>query len=112
MTSHTHENPHAGKGSSVPLDIGGTIGALVIQLPPDLEDQEIELHPTGHGNDHHLPHVAVVPRLAADGTIIHSAVFPELHQGTYHLAIRPDNSVHLTVTVHGGKVTEATWPDP
>jgi hypothetical protein len=113
------ENPHAGKGSSVPLDIGGSIGALVIQLPAELEDQEIELRPTGHTPDHghghghghsHLPHVAVVPRPAADGTILHSAVFPEVNQGTYQLYIRPDGPVRLTVDIHGGQVTEATWP--
>ncbi|MEJ1110724.1 MULTISPECIES: hypothetical protein [unclassified Kribbella] len=109
------ENPHAGKGSSVPLDIGGEIGALVIHLPAELEDQEIELRPTthhghGHGHSHHLPHVAVVPRPAADGTILHSAVFPEVRRGSYQLYVRPDGPVRLTVAVHGGHVTEATWP--
>lgn len=103
------ENPHAGKGSSVPLDIGGEIGALVIELPPDLESQEIEAHQTGHG--HHLPHVAVVPRSAPDGTILHSAVFPHLPRGTYYLALRPNGPVKLTVNIQGGQVTEATWPD-
>jgi hypothetical protein len=119
MTSS--ENPHAGKGSSVPLDIGGEIGALVIHLPAELEDHEIELRPTdptahhghghGHGHSHHLPHVAVVPRPAADGTILHSAVFPEVHRGSYQLYVRPDGPVRLTAAVHGGQVTEATWPD-
>jgi hypothetical protein len=106
------ENPHAGKGSSVPLDIGGDIGALVIQLPAELEDQEIELRPIGHGHGHghHLPHVAVVPRPAADGTIVHSAVFHQVTQGSYQLAVLPDGPVELTVPVHGGRVTEATWP--
>ncbi|TCO35759.1 hypothetical protein EV652_101644 [Kribbella steppae] len=118
------ENPHAGKGSSVPLDIGGEIGALVIQLPAALEDQEIELRPTGlgpghghddghghgHGHGHHLPHVAVVPRPTADGTILHSAVFHEVRQGSYQLYVRPDGPVQLTVDIHGGQVTEATWP--
>lgn len=122
------ENPHAGKGSSVPLDIGGEIGALVVRLPAELEDQEIELRPTGsstpvghgqghghghghgHSHGHHLPHVAVVPRPAADGTILHSAVFHEVHQGSYQLYVRPDGPVQLTVDIHGGEVTEAVWP--
>ena len=111
------ENPHAGKGSSVPLDIGGDIGALVIAMPPTLEDQEVELRPTGaehgHGPGHgngHAPHVAVVPRPAADGTILHSALFYEVRQGNYDLYLRPNGPVQLTVQVQGGQVTQATWP--
>ena len=130
------ENPHAGKGSSVLLDIGDEVGALVIAMPAHLDDQEIELRPTGsttsaghphshahggghgpghghghgHGHSHGLPHVAVVPRPAADGTILHSAVFPAVPRGTYELYVRPHGHVQLTVTIHGGHVTEATWP--
>ncbi len=130
------ENPQAGKGSSVLLDIGGEVGALVIAMPEDLEDQEIELRPTGsttspghthghghshshahggghgpgHGHGHGLPHVAVVPRPAADGTILHTAVFDAVPMGAYELYVRPRGHVQLTVSIHGGQVTEATWP--
>ena len=73
------ENPHAGKGSSVLLDIGGDIGALVIDMPADLADEEVELrkagspvpadHGHGHGHGHEVaPHVAVVLRPKPDGT--------------------------------------------
>ncbi len=65
-----------------------------------------------HGHGHHLPHVAVVPRPAADGTVLHSAVFSEVRQGSYQLYVRPDGPVQLTVDIHGGQVTEATWPSP
>lgn len=41
------ENPHAGKGSSVLLDIGGDVGALVLAMPAELEGAEIELRPAG-----------------------------------------------------------------
>lgn len=120
----TVENPHAGKGSSVLLDIGGDIGALVITLPAALEGEEIELRPTnfasshedqhahdhGHGHSHALPHVAVVPRPSPDGEIVHSAVFFEVPQGNYELYVRPDGPVQLAVDVTGGVVTEADWP--
>lgn len=126
----TVENPHAGKGSSVLLDIGGDIGALVITLPAALEGEEIELRPTnfasshadqhahehghghghGHGHSHALPHVAVVPRPSPDGEIVHSAVFFEVPQGNYELYVRPDGPVQLAVAVTGGVVTEADWP--
>ncbi len=118
------ENPHAGKGSSVLLDIGGDVGALVIGLPSTLEGEEIELRPVGHspfehrhghghavGHPHsHLPHVAVVPRPSPEGETIYSAVFYEVPQGRYELYVRPDGPVHLTVDVTGGEVTSADWP--
>ncbi len=55
----TEENPHAGQGAVV-LDIGGDIGALIVEMPADMEDLEVEIIPTGtdsrphqvrHGHD-------------------------------------------------------------
>ena len=119
----TTENPHAGQGSSVLLDIGGDVGALVIGTPAALAGQEIELRPLeghhhehamerghGHGHGHALPHVGVVPRPAPDGEIVHSAVFFEVPAGSYELYVRPAGPVELTVTVSGGEVTYAVWP--
>jgi hypothetical protein len=119
----TVENPHAGKGSSVLLDIGGDIGALVIAMPAELDGEEIELRPAGrhehehenghghgHGHGHAFPHVAVVPRPSPDGEIVHSAVFFEVPEGSYELYVRPGGPVRLTVEVSGGVVTEASWP--
>jgi hypothetical protein len=112
------ENPHAGRGSSVLLDIGGDVGALIIGTPAALAGQEIELRPLegqvehghGHGHGHALPHVGVVPRPAPDGEIVHSAVFFEVPAGSYELYLRPAGPVELTVTVSGGAVTYAAWP--
>ncbi|MEU0312794.1 hypothetical protein [Nocardioides sp. NPDC006273] len=126
------ENPHAGQGSSVLLDIGGDIGALVIEMPAELEGLEIELRPTGravppgpegakhrndeldhghhHGHHHGLPHVAVVPRPTPEGDTVYSVVFYEVAEGRYELYVRPDGPVQLTVDVIGGKVTYAVWP--
>lgn len=42
----TQENPHAGTGSVV-LDIGGDRGALIVIMPPDMKDMEVEIVPTG-----------------------------------------------------------------
>ncbi|ADB30585.1 hypothetical protein Kfla_1485 [Kribbella flavida DSM 17836] len=54
--------------------------------------------------------MAVVPRPALDGRLIHSAVFFEVPQGRYQLYVRPDGPVQLSVEVAGGQVTEAVWP--
>ncbi|MHA3703383.1 hypothetical protein ACXR2U_14490 [Jatrophihabitans sp. YIM 134969] len=41
------ENPHAGQGTAVVLDIGGDIGAVVVTCPEDLTGREIEIVPAG-----------------------------------------------------------------
>ena len=130
------ENPYAGQGS-VLLDIGGEVGALVVIMPSELKDVEVEIHRIGsapgsahycqdhdhrhshdqeHDHDHglahkhaHRPHVAVVARPTSDGDV-HSLVFPELVEGAYELYRRPRGPVELTVTIRGGAVTEAAWP--
>ncbi len=42
----TQENPHAGTGPVV-LDIGGDIGALIVTMPADMVDLEVEIIPAG-----------------------------------------------------------------
>lgn len=59
----TEENPHAGQGPVV-LDIGGDIGALIVEMPAQMEDLEVEIIPTGtdtrpvgrHHHAHDHPH--------------------------------------------------------
>jgi ABC-type Zn2+ transport system substrate-binding protein/surface adhesin len=133
----TDENPHAGTGSVV-VDIGGDHGALIVRMPAELENVEVEIVPTGtdarptnphdHDHDHDLlhnhdhphdhapgrgtpapPHVAVVARPTPNGSILHSLVYGSLLEGTYDLYVRPSGPVHLTATVVGGQVTEASW---
>lgn len=193
------DNSHAGQGS-VMIDIGGEIGALVVDAPASMEGVEIEIRPTGdtpyadgarpgsthqtdpdapspadrdpghprdpaeeqdhehshgsaeeqahehahgsadehpsshsHSHDHpHDPrhdhqhttaaahhggsldghalvHVAVLKRPSPSGPRW-AAVYPQLHEGTYDLYVRPAEPVALSVTITGGAVTEATWP--
>ncbi len=132
--TNAEENPHAGKGSSVLLDIGDDVGAIVITLPSELEDAEIERRPVGwtaedpvavahdhdghghghgHGHGEHIhrfPHVAVVPRPSPEGEIVYSAVFFDVPEDSYELYLMPDGPVRLTLEVVGGRVTEADWP--
>ncbi|MET3806564.1 hypothetical protein ABIB25_003580 [Nakamurella sp. UYEF19] len=42
----TEENPNAGQGAVV-LDIGGDVGALIVEMPAHMEDLEVEIIPTG-----------------------------------------------------------------
>lgn len=102
-------NRHAGQGP-VLLDIGGDVGALVVRAPTSLAGQEIEIRPVGRPAPDHLPHVAVVGRPTGNG-VAHSAVFGELTEGTYELYLRPAGPVALWVTIIGGEVCEAVWPE-
>jgi hypothetical protein len=104
---HQHENPHAGQGA-VLLDIGGDVGALVVTMPASMLGEEVEVVTPHDPAGHHRPHVAVVPRPAAGGTVP-SLVFPELLEGSYALVPKGTDDVHLRVDVRGGEVTTAAW---
>jgi hypothetical protein len=104
--SHEH-NHHAGQGP-VLLDIGGDIGALVVNLPAALEGVEIEIRPIGAGHGH-LEHVGVVGR-PANGKTQYAAVFGQLTAGSYELYQRPDGPVKLQVVITGGQVVQESWP--
>ena len=123
LQANLDENPWAGEGS-VLLDIGGDVGALVVDMPAALVGHEVEIdpvdgrdrheHPHDHGHDNrhdhgHRRHVAVVPRRTPAG-IAPSVVFPDLHEGGYLLYAPGTDDVVLDVVVRGGEVTWATWP--
>ncbi len=133
LQANLDENPWAGQGS-VLLDIGGDVGALVVDMPAALVGHEVEIDPAdgrdhhqhhghdhghdhahGHGHDHghghhtHRRHVAVVPRSTPVGPLP-SVVFPDLAEGGYRLYHPGTDDVALDVVVRGGEVTWATWP--
>lgn len=111
-TNVDHENPFAGQGA-VMLDIGGDIGALVVEMPRHMVGVEIEIRPAGASREAaghtHYPHVAVVERPALGGPMP-SLVFGELSAGTYDLHDKGGDEVLATATVRGNAVTEMTWP--
>ena len=127
------ENPHAGQGMVV-LDIGGDVGALVVNTPAALAGAELEICPAGRrehppdeggtwwqgewrsehghapGHHHHphgpaWPHVSVLARPGGH----HAAVFPGLRAGRYEVWRRPGDPTALVVDVAGGWVTTVAW---
>jgi hypothetical protein len=80
------------------------------------EDHSHGNHPHEHssgasnGTSGPHPHVAVVARPTPTGRTIHSAVFPELAEGTYELYEKLGGPVELVAEVKGGEVSFATWP--
>jgi len=105
----TPENPWAGQGS-VLLDIGGDVGAVVVEMPPSMLGVEVEIRPVGAASDRsaHLPHVAVVDRPVA-GRSVPTLVYPGVVEGDHELLVKGSGRVEMVVRVRGGEVTETTW---
>lgn len=111
-TGHHHDhvsahNPGAGQGPVV-LDIGEDVGALVLHTRADMVGSEIEISPVGDDDRRH--HVEVLPRRTPGGRVVPTAVFGALPQGDWTLWGAGGRSV-MRVTVVGGEVLEATWPE-
>jgi fatty acid/phospholipid biosynthesis enzyme len=87
---------------SLVLDIGGTVGALVIHAGPELAEQEIEISPTG--SDVHREHNVVHARRDGHRTS-YTAVFPSVPAGRYTVW-SSDGNPGAVVTIQGGEVTE------
>lgn len=106
--SHSHGEPASyppSREGSVVVDIGGDVGALIIDTPPDLVGAEIEISLDGGAR---RTHVAVRER-RGDGPVQHAAVFPALVAGTYTVWDPHSGAQRTTVVVNGASVTRLTW---
>ena len=95
----------SGPGSVI-LEVGGDVGALVLETPPGLAGAEIEISPADGGA---RTHSAVRPRHTPAGTR-HAAVYPALPAGDY-IIWQLDGSPAGQVTVRGGQASRFSWPD-
>jgi hypothetical protein len=113
---------------SVVLELGDTVGVLVLEATIELNGREIEISPVdgthdhGHDHDHahahahgdahahaHRTHSMVRERGTAGGKS-YAAVYPGLAVGVYTVWRDQDTPVG-TVTIDGGRVTRYRWPD-
>jgi hypothetical protein len=112
MFEHDEHHHHAGDGPVV-LDIGGSIGAVVLTAPSRLVGREVEALPQPSRDGDGPPvHVGVVARpLPGTAELLPTAVFGALQEGTYELVLRDEpDAARLVVHVTGGSVTSADWP--
>jgi hypothetical protein len=89
----------------VVLDIGGTLGALIIHADPELLDTPIEISLTGR--DDKRAHQHVLERPLPAGTA-YAAVFDRIEQGTYTLWMH-DRPQARDVVIEGGLVAQLDW---
>lgn len=105
-THHHHTLAPSGQGTVV-LNIGATIGALIVHTSGRLHGHEIEVSPV---EDHATrTHAAVRARYVRDG-VRFSMVLDSLTEGRYVLWRDPVTPL-AEVDVAGGKVTEFDWPE-
>ena len=110
MTAHTHT--HHVYGPSAPatvlLDIGGDIGALIIQTGPAQLGLEIEISPLP---DPGAPEPVRTHSMVRERTTTppsYDAVYPDLREGEYTVWRDPDTAAG-TVTITGGRISTFTF---
>jgi hypothetical protein len=113
---HTHGHGHE-HGSGEPhyaarrhpehvvLDIGETLGALIIHTDRSMHGVEVEISATG--SDNRRSHKEVLER-EIDGRAAFTAVFDKITEGTYTLWV-DDLARERDVAVTGGAVSELYW---
>jgi hypothetical protein len=89
----------------VVVDIGGTVGALVVNAPPALLGAEIEICPVGTTT---RTHTIVRAREVPGAGVVHAGVFPALTEGDYTL-LAYGSLPEATVHIDGGAVTQFSW---
>lgn len=93
------------EAGSVVLDIGGDLGAAIVQTPATLVGLEIEIRREGTPWDG--THVAVRARSVPGGEL-YAALFPGLEQGRYEVRVRgDDNGTVAAFEVEGARVSES-----
>jgi hypothetical protein len=89
---------------SLVLDIGGSVGALIITTGPELAEEEIEISP-GVDPTARRTHNVVRARRDRGVVLAYAAVFPTVPAGEYTVW-NQDGSPYAVITVHGGQVTQ------
>ncbi|HMD95288.1 MAG TPA: hypothetical protein VKG80_21855 [Trebonia sp.] len=97
-----HQSGPTGAGSVI-LDLGGSVGALILATPPELHGQEIEISPADGGAGTRRTHAMVRRRETGAGSS-YAAVYPGLAAGAYTVW-RTASTPAGTIVVEGGQVT-------
>ncbi len=91
---------------TVLLDIGGDIGALIINTGADMHHAEIEVSQTDEEHAHRM-HVAVRERHGPSG-VRYAAIYPGLREGVYTVWAGNGEPAD-TARIVGGEVAQLDW---
>jgi hypothetical protein len=94
-----------GDAGAAVLDIGQDLGALVLFAPEAVLGREVEVE---SDDEPRTRTHAVVRARHIGGRQVFSAVYPALRAGRYRICT---HGVAAMVTIAGGTVTEADWPE-
>jgi hypothetical protein len=100
---YVDEGPTDGPPEALLLDIGGTVGALVLYADEACLGLEIDVTLVGAPRSHHM-HTMIRRRRAVDREFI-AGVYPELEEGAYTVW-GIDDAPLGEVTIVGGRVSE------
>ena len=89
----------------VVLDIGGSVGALVVYWDAAELDTPIEISPTGADDQRQHQHILERP---LPGKTLYAAAFDAITEGSYSLWVAGEARAR-EVLVAGGQVTELHW---
>jgi hypothetical protein len=89
----------------VVLDIGGSIGALVVYADEHLIDTPVEVSPTGADDKRFHQHILERPM---PGATRFAAVFDKIEEGSYTLWLH-DEPRARNFEITGGTVSEVDW---
>jgi hypothetical protein len=105
--SHTHTHTHHAYGpsatASVVLDIGGDIGALILETDASRLGEEIEISAVPQGGEAEPARTHSMVRERHTEPVTYDAVYPDLHAGQYTVWLDQDTPAG-TVTITGGEI--------
>jgi hypothetical protein len=93
----------SGPGTVV-MELGASVGALILYTPADLDGEEIEISRDGNARTHSRVRPRHLPGLTR-----YAAVYPGLPAGRYTIW-RDEHTPAAAVTVAGGQVSSCHWP--
>lgn len=102
MSTEPLARPHP---EPVVLDIGGTVGALIVHADAELIDTPVEVSPAGADAERFHQHILERPM---PGGTSYAAVFDKITEGRYTLWLH-DEPRERDFEIVGGRVAEVDW---
>jgi hypothetical protein len=94
---------------SVAVEIGGVMGAVVVQMTAEHRSEELEIRPVGE--EWMGTHTGIRPSGVASAPGLF-AVFGSLKEGSYEMRIKGTDGPSNVLEVRGGELQQIEWKNP